>query len=74
VKLGTGDVEEAPKDGKTYGRKNEAWSEVTTDSYTKAEIDAQQAAQDDEIADKTMQQICSKHYRHCKKYNRHCKE
>ena len=51
VEGGTGDVEEAPDDGKTYGRKNEAWSEVTTDSYTKAEIDVQQEAQDDAIAD-----------------------
>ena len=51
VEGGTGDVEEAPDDGKTYGRKNEAWSEVTTDSYTKDEIDAQQLAQDDAIAD-----------------------
>ena len=44
-------VDEAPEDGKQYARQDKAWTEVEAsgDTYTKAEIDAQQEAQDDVI-------------------------
>ena len=44
-------IPEAPDDGLQYGRQNEEWTEVVTggDTYTKAEIDAQQNAQDTKI-------------------------
>ena len=44
-------IPEAPDDGLQYGRQNEEWTEVVTggDTYTKAEIDAQQDAQDADI-------------------------
>ena len=47
---GGGGVEEAPDDGKQYGRQDETWTEV--DAYTKTEIDDSQEAQDLEIEKK----------------------
>ena len=52
VNLPDGGITDAPKDGKTYGRKDEGWAEVSSDAYSKAEMDAQQLAQDAEIAKK----------------------
>ena len=52
VNLPDGGITDAPKDGKTYGRKDEGWAEVSSDAYSKADMDAQQAAQDAEIAKK----------------------
>ena len=46
-----GGITDAPADGKTYGRKDLKWEEVVSDGYTKAEVDAQQDAQDDAIAE-----------------------
>jgi len=44
-------VDEAPDDGKQYARQDKTWTEVeaSDDTYTKAEIDAQQNAQDTNI-------------------------
>ena len=44
-------VDEAPDDGKQYARQDKTWTEVeaSDDTYTKAEIDAQQNAQDAKI-------------------------
>ena len=50
-----GGIPEAPVDGKQYGRQDAEWTEVvgggggSTDGYTKAEINAQQSAQDVKI-------------------------
>ena len=54
-------IPEAPVDGKQYGRQDKEWTEVTGgggtgDGYTKAEIDAQQSAQDVKI-DKNIDDI-----------------
>ena len=49
VNLPDGGITDAPKDGKTYGRKDEGWAEVSSDAYSKAEMDAQQLAQDTKI-------------------------
>ena len=52
---GGGGIPEAPVDGKQYGRQDAEWTEVvgggggSTDGYTKAEINAQQSAQDVKI-------------------------
>ena len=49
---GTGGIPDAPVDGKQYGRQDGDWT-PTVDAYTKAEIDAQQLAQDAEITANT---------------------